>query len=326
MSAPPLVDYALEKQLGVQLAYQIHNLGMLSADHALQHVATDVGNPILDNWPFRLRGYNYRFFVLDSDDIDAIGLPSGLVYLNRGLLESVESDAELEVIVAHEIARTEQRYGLEVYKQLENDRRNAVQNTLVAGMSAALVSKGDYRVKNALTAGLGAGLVSHLVYKVLHEGYPRGLEYEADAITLFYLCKRYGQQGMAAMSQILRKRQYYADYFLDEFENKEFRSSLLEPLMSDRIMLADNTAVHYFEQPMKYSGYSKGEVIITVSLFAQVVGRFPNGFMKIMGEVHSLNDSTQQKLNAINFRLSDNSETPFQFVIIQKSDPINMRI
>ena len=193
MSAPPLVDYALEKQLGVQLAYQIHNLGMLSADHALQHVATDVGNPILDNWPFRLRGYNYRFFVLDSDDIDAIGLPSGLVYLNRGLLESVESDAELEVIVAHEIARTEQRYGLEVYKQLENDRRNAVQNTLVAGMSAALVSKGDYRVKNALTAGLGADFVSHLVYKVLHEGYPRGLEYEADAITLLYLYKRYGQ-------------------------------------------------------------------------------------------------------------------------------------
>ena len=46
MSAPPLVDYALEKQLGIQLAYHIQNLGLLSADHALQHVTTDVGNRV----------------------------------------------------------------------------------------------------------------------------------------------------------------------------------------------------------------------------------------------------------------------------------------
>ena len=56
---------------------------------------------------FRSRGYRYRFQVVDSDDINAFAVPTGYIFMTRGLLESLESDNEVAAILAHEIAHVE---------------------------------------------------------------------------------------------------------------------------------------------------------------------------------------------------------------------------
>ena len=46
---------------------------------------------------------NYYFKVVDQDDINAVSLPGGYVYINRGLIEKIDSDDELACVLAHEV-------------------------------------------------------------------------------------------------------------------------------------------------------------------------------------------------------------------------------
>lgn len=59
------------------------------------------------------RGIDYRFHVLDSPEVNAFALPGGEVFIFTGLLEFLESEAELAFILGHEIAHIDQRHAIE---------------------------------------------------------------------------------------------------------------------------------------------------------------------------------------------------------------------
>ena len=61
-------------------------------DTELQEQLEGVGQRVLDRWPVPLKGYRYRFQVVDSEDINAFAVPTGYIFMTRGLLESLESD------------------------------------------------------------------------------------------------------------------------------------------------------------------------------------------------------------------------------------------
>ena len=46
----------------------------------------------------------YQFFILDDEHVDAFSFGGGYIYITKGLLEFVESEAELAAVLAHEIA------------------------------------------------------------------------------------------------------------------------------------------------------------------------------------------------------------------------------
>ncbi len=46
----------------------------------------------------------YRFAILDVDDVNAYSAPGGYIFISRGLLKELKSEAELACILAHEIA------------------------------------------------------------------------------------------------------------------------------------------------------------------------------------------------------------------------------
>lgn len=46
----------------------------------------------------------YRFAVLDTDEILTVGTPGGVVFVSRGLLESIPSEDVLAAALAHEVA------------------------------------------------------------------------------------------------------------------------------------------------------------------------------------------------------------------------------
>ena len=46
---------------------------------------------------------DYHFQIVNSPSINAFSLPGGYVYVNRGLLEVVESEAELAGVLSHEV-------------------------------------------------------------------------------------------------------------------------------------------------------------------------------------------------------------------------------
>lgn len=55
----------------------------------------------------------YTFRVVDGQDVNAFSLPGGYIYINRGLIESAASEAELAGALAHEIAHIVLRHGAE---------------------------------------------------------------------------------------------------------------------------------------------------------------------------------------------------------------------
>lgn len=59
-----------------------------------------------------------RFFVgvLDSDALNAVSAPGGYIFVSRGLLQNMSSEAELAFVLGHEIAHIDQEHGLKGLK------------------------------------------------------------------------------------------------------------------------------------------------------------------------------------------------------------------
>jgi predicted Zn-dependent protease len=55
----------------------------------------------------------YSFYILDTDEINAFGVPGGFIFITRGALTVISNEAELAGVLAHEIAHVELGHGLE---------------------------------------------------------------------------------------------------------------------------------------------------------------------------------------------------------------------
>lgn len=57
----------------------------------------------------------YRFTVLDSPEVNAFALPGGYIYITRGLLAYLNSEAELAAVLGHEIGHVTARHAVRQY-------------------------------------------------------------------------------------------------------------------------------------------------------------------------------------------------------------------
>ena len=112
----------------------------------------------------------YVFTVLDSEEINAFTTGGGFVYVTRGIMNYLNSEAELQAVLGHEIGHVTARH----------PTRQQTGQTL-SGIGAAVVGiatgSGDLA---GLANYAGAALVS---------GYGRDMELEADRLGAEYLAK-----------------------------------------------------------------------------------------------------------------------------------------
>jgi beta-barrel assembly-enhancing protease len=70
----------------------------------------------------------YRFYVVNSAQVNAFALPGGHIYVNRGLIERTENASELAGVLAHEVGHVAARHGA---RQLQRHlRTRSVVSTL----------------------------------------------------------------------------------------------------------------------------------------------------------------------------------------------------
>ncbi len=55
--------------------------------------------------------YPYRFKCVNDSEINAFALPGGFLYINRGVIEAADNEAELAGVISHEIGHTALRHG-----------------------------------------------------------------------------------------------------------------------------------------------------------------------------------------------------------------------
>jgi predicted Zn-dependent protease len=95
--------YSLERQIamGKQYSTQVESTSKIFSDPEVTAYINRIGQNLVRNSdsqvPFTIK-------VIDSDDINAFALPGGFFYVDTGLIESAEDEAELAGVMAHEIA------------------------------------------------------------------------------------------------------------------------------------------------------------------------------------------------------------------------------
>jgi len=141
----------------------------------------------------------YHFLILDSDDINALSAPGGLIFVTRGLLRCCRNEDAAAAVLAHEVAHVQFRHGLQ-----------AIQTSRVTD---ALTIIGMESAKNfggqdlANLTSLFEDSISDISKTLINSGYSRSLEYAADAAAVTIL-KRvgYNPKGLEDMLESMKSR------------------------------------------------------------------------------------------------------------------------
>ena len=106
-----------EVKIGKQADKQIQQQYGVYQDEELQQYIEKVGQSVLakshmrrEDTPEKYRNTDFHFRVLNSEIPNAFALPGGYVYVTRGLLAHLDNEAELAVVLGHEIGHVAARH------------------------------------------------------------------------------------------------------------------------------------------------------------------------------------------------------------------------
>lgn len=151
-------------------------------------------------------GLVYRFTVLDSPDVNAFALPGGYIYITRGILAYLNSEAELAAVLGHEIGHVTARHSVRQYTA-----------TFAANISATIMSVFVPELGNQA----GQQLLN-VIGGALLSGYGRDHELEADRLGAEYLAHTgYDPDAIIGVIGVLKNQ--------EQFENERAQTEGREP-------------------------------------------------------------------------------------------------
>jgi len=133
----------------------------------------------------------FTFTVLDAPEINAFATPGGFIYVNRGLLAYLNSEAELAGVIGHEIAHVTARH---------HARRKTAGVTGKVLSTTAYVLSGSSAIYEA-SEMYGAELIS---------GYGRDMELEADGFGAEYMYRAgYEPEALLDVIGVLKNQEQF---------------------------------------------------------------------------------------------------------------------
>ncbi len=178
-----------EREIGRQWAGTLLGAAPLVRNDELQRYVNRVGRwvalqserPELD----------WRFGVLDSPNVNAFATPGGYIFITRGLLQRMRSEAELAGVLAHEIGHVVEKHHL-----------NAIRKAQGLSLGADLLS--EFAIKDRGNTMVNERLLGG-VREVLTRGLDKSDEYEADRIGVVLAARAgYDPFGLPAVLQTLQ--------------------------------------------------------------------------------------------------------------------------
>ena len=147
----------------------------------------------------------YHVTVLDSPQINAFALPGGYLYITRGIMAYMNSEAELAGVLGHELGHITARHGVR--------QQSAGQVAGILGAGVAILT-GSGQAAQAANVGSTA----------LIRGYGRSHELEADRLGAEYIANiGYDPQEMLKVVEILKDQEDF-DKQLAREEGREPRA------------------------------------------------------------------------------------------------------
>lgn len=144
----------------------------------------------------------WHFTVLDSPEVNAFALPGGYVYITRGILAFMESEADLAGVLGHEIGHVTARHGA----QRATRQQDASLGVLAAAvLGAVLDSRGAGGVGRAVTDVSQAAAAGYIA------SYGREQELQADSLGAEYLSRvRFNPANMIDVIRVLKNQEEFA--------------------------------------------------------------------------------------------------------------------
>jgi predicted Zn-dependent protease len=204
-----------ETAIGRGVAATLAGYYTLDRDSALTAYVNLVGLAVAASDP--RPDVRYRFGVLGTDQVNAMATPGGYVFVTRGALALMESEAELAGVLAHEVGHVNEKHVVEEIQ----DRARTELGTELAGKALNADPEALDKV-----VGLGTN--------VLFLGLSREDELEADSLGVVYASRAgYDPAGLGV--------------FVRKLEANESRPLLKQlgathPKPADRLKLIDRVA------------------------------------------------------------------------------------
>jgi len=118
----------------------------------------------------------YHFLVLDTEDVNALAAPGGLIFVTKGLLRRCKDEETLGLILAHEVGHVTAKHGLQAIK------KSRLTDAFMFLGTQAVQRFGPQEVAQ-LTA-MFEGVLSDIVEQLVVRGYDRASEYDADGLAV----------------------------------------------------------------------------------------------------------------------------------------------
>ncbi len=212
-----------EREVGEKLLYAVRSTFPIVGDPDIHQYINNLGREVLA--VAGVQYFDYRFYVVESDQFNAFAAPSGLIFFYTKLIESMNSEDELVSVLAHEIGHVVKRH------LASRMQKGKIVNFASLGLALASIAFGGGGVATQalLTGSLAAGQSAQLHFS-------REDEIEADLLAYKWLNDLhrdpFGQKEMLkTMRRITRYRMGQIPQYLLTHPNPEARLDYVEGLL-----------------------------------------------------------------------------------------------
>lgn len=106
-----------EVQMGQQYSQQINAQLPIVSDPEINRYINVLGDSIASLSDER--NLDWRFYVVDSKEVNAFAVPGGFIYINRGLIERSQNLAMLAGVLGHEIGHVTERHSVQQMEKMQ---------------------------------------------------------------------------------------------------------------------------------------------------------------------------------------------------------------
>jgi len=198
----PQEDVQVGKENSVQVDRQ---LPLLKDPDSLRYLNA-LGRRLVALAPNNHAEYPWQFRIVNSNEINAFALPGGFIYVNRGVFDAAENEAQLAGVIAHESGHVVMRHGTHIASEAVLAQGGMAILTGILGQNGSLTSQ-------LAQLGLGLGVDSLLLKN------SRAAETQADEVGAYILdLAGYDPHAMAQFFQIIAKKypqrtlQFFSDH------------------------------------------------------------------------------------------------------------------
>ena len=223
-----------ERLIGQKILYSVRRDLHILDDPDISQYINRLGSQVL-----KVVGpqyFDYRFYVVQSEQFNAFAAPAGMVFFYSGLIEAMHKEDELVSVLAHEIGHVASRH---LAQRLDKGTKVSMASLLLGLVDLALGVPG--LSQGLLTGSLAAGQTINLRYS-------REDEEQADRLSFGWMQDM--QRDPEAMKDMLRTMRRITRYrmgdvpqYLLTHPNPEARLSYVESLLEMQGQQAPGSAL-----------------------------------------------------------------------------------